>query len=86
MLDVKGEEKNGIAILKRALQEPLRQIVCNAGLEGSMVVNKVLEGKDDFGFNAADGHMKICWPQASSTPPKWCASHCRTHRPSPGSC
>jgi chaperonin GroEL len=52
-LDVEGEEKNGVAILKRALQEPLRQIVANAGLEGSVVVNKVLEGKDDFGFNAA---------------------------------
>ena len=52
-LTVSGEEKNGVAILKRALQEPLRQIVANAGLEGSVVVNKVLEGKDDFGFNAA---------------------------------
>jgi chaperonin GroEL len=48
-----GEEKNGVAILKRALQEPLRQIACNAGLEGSVVINKVLAGKDDFGFNAA---------------------------------
>ncbi|BBO70343.1 60 kDa chaperonin [Desulfosarcina alkanivorans] len=52
-VDAKGDEKNGLAILKRALQEPLRQIVCNAGLEGSVVVNKVLEGKDDYGFNAA---------------------------------
>ncbi|MGA6925701.1 MAG: chaperonin GroEL, partial [Desulfosarcina sp.] len=50
---VKGEEKSGLAILKRALQEPLRQIVCNAGLEGSVVINKVMEGKDDFGYNAA---------------------------------
>ncbi len=48
-----GEEKNGVVILKRALQEPLRQIACNAGLEGSVVINKVLAGKDDFGFNAA---------------------------------
>ena len=52
-VQAKGEEKNGVAILKRALQEPLRQIVCNAGLEGSVVFNKVLEGKDDYGFNAA---------------------------------
>jgi chaperonin GroEL len=52
-LDVAGEEKNGIAILKRALEEPLRQIVRNAGLEGSVVVNKVIEGKGDYGFNAA---------------------------------
>ena len=50
---VKGEEKNGLAILRRALQEPLRQIVCNAGLESSLVLNKVLEGRDDYGFNAA---------------------------------
>jgi chaperonin GroEL len=52
-LDVGGEEKNGVAILRRALQEPLRQIVINAGMEGSVVVNKVLDGKDDYGFNAA---------------------------------
>jgi len=57
-LDVKGEEKSGIAILKRALQEPLRQIVRNAGLEGSIVVNKVLEGKDDYGYNAAEGQYE----------------------------
>ena len=49
---VQGEEKNGIDILRRALSEPLRQIVQNAGYEGSVVLNKVLEGKDDFGFNA----------------------------------
>jgi chaperonin GroEL len=52
-VDARGEEKNGLAILKRALQEPLRQIVCNAGLDGAVVVNAVLEGKDDYGFNAA---------------------------------
>jgi len=50
---VQGEERDGIAILKRAIQEPLRQIARNAGEEGSVVLNKVLEGKDDFGFNAA---------------------------------
>jgi chaperonin GroEL len=52
-VDARGEEKNGLAILRRALQEPLRQIVCNAGLDGAVVVNAVLEGKDDYGFNAA---------------------------------
>jgi chaperonin GroEL len=51
-IKVTGEEKNGVAILKRALQEPLRQIAENAGCEGSVVLNKVLEGKDDYGFNA----------------------------------
>ena len=53
--DLKGEnedENTGIAIVKRALEEPLRQIVENAGMEGSVVVNRVKEGKGDFGFNA----------------------------------
>lgn len=53
--NLKGENEDqttGIAILKRALEEPLRQIVENAGMEGSVVVNKVKEGKDDFGYNA----------------------------------
>jgi chaperonin GroEL len=49
---VQGEEKNGIDILKQALTEPLRQIVKNAGQEGSVVLNKVLEGKGDYGYNA----------------------------------
>ncbi|MEE4261327.1 MAG: chaperonin GroEL [Desulfobacteraceae bacterium] len=49
---VTGEEKNGLAILKRALKEPLRQIAQNAGYDGSVVLNKVLEEKSDFGFNA----------------------------------
>jgi len=55
LTDLKGDnedENTGIAIIKRALEEPLRQIVENAGLEGSVVVNRVKEGKDDFGFNA----------------------------------
>jgi len=46
------DEATGVAIVKRAVEEPLRQIVENAGLEGSVIVNKVKEGKDDFGFNA----------------------------------
>ncbi|HYV53120.1 MAG TPA: chaperonin GroEL [Chitinophagaceae bacterium] len=48
------DETTGIAIVKRALEEPLRQIVANAGLEGSIVVQKVKEGKGDFGFNAKE--------------------------------
>jgi len=51
-LKVTGEEKDGIGILKHALSEPLRLIAQNAGHEGSVVLNKVLDGKDDFGFNA----------------------------------
>jgi chaperonin GroEL len=52
---VKGQiedEQTGMVIVKRALEEPLRQIVANAGIEGSIVVQKVKEGKADFGFNA----------------------------------
>jgi chaperonin GroEL len=52
-LQVSDEQKFGVAIIRRAIEEPLRQIVANAGLEGSIVVNKVKEGKDDFGYNAA---------------------------------
>jgi len=52
---LKGEtedETTGIQIVKRALEEPLRQICLNAGLDSSIIVQKVKEGKDDFGFNA----------------------------------
>jgi chaperonin GroEL len=47
-----ADEETGIAIVRRALEEPLRQIVENAGMDGSVVAQKVKEGKDDFGFNA----------------------------------
>jgi chaperonin GroEL len=50
-----GEEKTGIGLLKRALQEPLRNIAQNAGMEGSVVVNAVAEGKEAYGFNAESG-------------------------------
>ncbi len=46
------DENTGIQIVKRAIEEPLRTIVANAGLEGSIVVQKVREGKGDFGYNA----------------------------------
>ena len=46
------DEQTGINIIKRAAEEPLRQIVENAGLEGSVIVAKVHDGKGDFGFNA----------------------------------
>ena len=46
------DEQTGINIVTRAAEEPLRQIVENAGLEGSVIVAKVREGKKDFGFNA----------------------------------
>ena len=52
---LKGEnadEKVGVDIIKRAIEEPLRQIVGNSGKEGAVVVQKVREGKGDFGYNA----------------------------------
>lgn len=48
------DETTGIEIVKRALEEPLRQIVQNSGMEGSVVVQKIKEGKDDFGYNARE--------------------------------
>ena len=53
--DLKGEnddEQTGIAIVERAIEEPLRQIAANAGVEGAVVVQKVSEGKGDYGYNA----------------------------------
>ena len=52
MVGDNDDETTGIAIVKRALEEPLRQIVANAGLEGSIIVQKVREGKEDYGYNA----------------------------------
>lgn len=46
------DEATGVVIVKRALEEPIRQIVANCGIEGSIVVQKVKEGKGDYGFNA----------------------------------
>jgi chaperonin GroEL len=47
-----ADQRIGVEIIRRALEEPLRMIVENAGLEGSVILNKVKEGKDDYGFNA----------------------------------
>ncbi len=48
-----ADQTTGIKIIEKALSEPLKQIVTNAGLEGAVILNKVLEGTDDYGFNAA---------------------------------
>jgi len=53
--NLKGEnddQTTGIEIVKRAIEEPLRQIVANAGREGAVIVQKVKDGKDAFGYNA----------------------------------
>ncbi|MBZ0253862.1 MAG: chaperonin GroEL [Candidatus Methylomirabilis sp.] len=52
-LKLKGDQALGVAIVRRACEEPLRQIAGNAGLEGSIVAEKVREGKEGFGFNAS---------------------------------
>ncbi len=59
--NVKGEnedETTGIKIVKRAIEEPLRQIVANAGVEGAVVVQRVKDGNGDFGYNARTGEYE----------------------------
>jgi len=57
-IKAKGDQAMGIDIVRRAMEEPLRQIAVNAGAEASVVVNKVREGKDDFGYNALTGRYE----------------------------
>ena len=52
LVGLNDDEDTGIAIVKRAIEEPLRQIIANCGAEGAVIVQKVKEGKDDFGYNA----------------------------------
>ncbi len=52
-LELSSEQRIGMQVVRRALEEPLRQIAENAGLEGSVVVDRVRAGKDDYGYNAA---------------------------------
>lgn len=55
---IEGEAQLGIELVKRALEEPVRQIANNAGFEGSVVVRRVMDGKDGFGFNAETGEYE----------------------------
>ena len=58
-LKLDGEEQIGVNIVRRSLEEPLRQIVGNAGVEGAVVVGKILESKDpNFGYNAQSGEFE----------------------------
>jgi len=52
------DEAAGVAVVRRALEEPLRMIANNSGVEGAIVVEKVKEGKGAFGFNAAEGKFE----------------------------
>jgi chaperonin GroEL len=53
-----GEEQLGVKLVRRAIEEPVRQIAGNAGFEGSVVVQRVIEGKGNFGFNAETGQYE----------------------------
>jgi chaperonin GroEL len=64
------DETTGIEIVKRAIEEPMRQIVANAGLEGAVIVNKVMEGKDDFGYNARIGEYQNLFESGVIDPAK----------------
>jgi chaperonin GroEL len=71
--NLKGENEDqttGIAIVKRALEEPVRQIVENSGVEGSVVVQRIKEGKDDFGYNAQDGRFEPLYKAGVIDPTK----------------
>ena len=57
-IEATEEEMAGVNIIRRAVEEPLRQIAANAGFEGSVIVEKVREGKDGYGFNAATGEFE----------------------------
>jgi chaperonin GroEL len=56
-LKLVGDQATGAEIIKKSLEEPLRQIANNAGVEGSVIVNRVKEEKGNFGFNAATGEF-----------------------------
>jgi chaperonin GroEL len=70
---MKGEnedETTGIEIVKRAIEEPLRQIVFNAGLEGAVIVQRVKDGQDDFGYNARVGEFQNLYQSGVIDPAK----------------
>jgi len=64
------DETTGIEIVKRAIEEPMRQIVANAGLEGAVIVHKVMEGKGDFGYNARVGEYQNLFESGVIDPAK----------------
>jgi len=64
------DETTGIRIIVRAIEEPLRQIVANAGLDGAVVVEKVRDGKGDFGYNARTDHYENLFESGVIDPTK----------------
>ena len=57
-VELKDEEQLGVNLIRKALEAPVRQIANNAGFEGSVVVQKVMDGEGDFGFNAETGEYE----------------------------
>lgn len=64
------DETTGVHIIKRAIEEPLRQIVENAGIEGSVIVQKVKEGKEDYGYNARTNQFENLYESGVIDPTK----------------
>ncbi|HPW64685.1 MAG TPA: chaperonin GroEL [Candidatus Omnitrophota bacterium] len=69
-LKLKGDEATGVQIVRRAIEEPARKIASNAGFDGSVVVKKILEGKNGFGFNAQTGKFSDLLEDAVIDPAK----------------
>ena len=80
-LRVSDEEKSGVNIIKRALEEPLRRIAINAGVEGSIALQKVKEGKGAFGFNAASEEYEDLLKAGILTPLRSSVLLCKTPLP-----
>jgi len=80
-----GDEKIGLEIVRRALEEPIRQIAENAGVEGSIVVQKVRESTGSFGFNAETEQYEDMMAAGIIDPTKVTGLPCRTPPASPGS-
>ncbi len=69
-IDAPNDEQVGVSIVRRALQEPLKQIASNAGIDGAITVQKVLEGKDGFGYNAAANRYEDLFKKGIIDPAK----------------
>jgi chaperonin GroEL len=69
-LELLDEQRFGVAIIRRALEEPLRQIAQNAGVEGAVVLGRVRQGKGSFGYNAASGEYGDLFEQGVIDPVK----------------
>jgi len=67
---LKGDVGIGVSIVRRSLEEPLRQIVANAGLEGAVILQKVMEGSGDFGYNARNEQFENLYESGVIDPTK----------------